>query len=166
MRPHVLLYLVAMFKHIRAAAFLLVFALAAAAQSPAQNWINVKALAVGTSVRVSVGSRTVNGDLQHVTDDSLTFNVGKGQEMITRQEVKQVSVKEKGHRGRNALIGLGIGVGAGAAAGLGARTEGNGQPLTRSRALNAAIGAVPLGVIGTLVGAVIPTGGWREVYKR
>ena len=154
-----------MFKHIRAAAFLFLFAVAAAPQSPAQNWNNVKTLAVGTSLRISVGSRRVNGDLHSVTDDSLTLNSAKGQEMITRQEVKQVSVKEIGHRGRNTLIGLGIGVGLGATAGLATRTEGNDQPLTRSRPLNAAMGAVPLGLIGALVGMVIPTGGWREVYK-
>ena len=156
-----------MFKHIRAAAFLFVFALAASAQSPAQNWNNVKALAIGTNVRVLAGSRRVNGDLQNATDDSIAVNSGKAQEMFAPQEVIRVSVKEKGHRGRNTLIGLGIGVGVGAAAGLGARTEGSRPlPLGRSKALNAAIGAVPLGLIATLVGAVIPTGGWREVYKR
>ena len=156
-----------MFKHIRAAAFLFVFALAAAAQSPAQNWNNVKALAIGTNVRVLAGSRTVGGQVQGVTDDSLAVDSGKGQEMFAQQQVIRVSVKEKGHRGRNTLIGLGIGAGLGAAAGLEERTEGSRPlPLGRSKALNAAIGAVPLGLIGTLVGAVIPTGGWREVYKR
>jgi hypothetical protein len=140
-----------------------VFALAAAAQSPAQNWNNVEALAVGTSVRISVGSRTVRGQVQGVTDDSLAVNSGKGQEMFTRQEVGQVSVKEKGHRGRNMLIGLGIGAGFGAALGA---APCSGYSCSSSKGLNVAAGAVVIGVIGTLVMAVSPTGGWREVYEQ
>jgi hypothetical protein len=107
-----------MFKHIRAAAVLFVFALAAAAQSPAQNWNDVKALAAGTSVRISVGSRTVRGQVQGVMDDSLAVDSGKGQEMFTRQEVMRVSVKKKGHRGRNTLIGLGAGAAIGVVVGV------------------------------------------------
>jgi hypothetical protein len=80
-----------MFKHILAAAVLFAFALVLAAQSPAQNWNNVRALSVGTSVRISVGSRTIAGQVQRVTDDSLVVDSGKGQEMFTRQEVMRVS---------------------------------------------------------------------------
>ena len=151
-----------MLMHIRAVAFLFVFALAAAGQSPAQNWNNVKALSVGTSVRISVGSRTVSGHVHGVTDDSLAVDSGKGQETFTRLEVTQVSAKEKGHRGRNMLIGLGIGAGAGAA--LGAPLCG--RDYSCSKGLGAGIGAGVLGVIGALASAFFHTGGWREVYQR
>jgi hypothetical protein len=114
-------------------------------------------------VRISVGSRTVRGQVQGVTDDSLAVNSGKGQEMFTRQEVGQVSVKEKGHRGRNMLIGLGIGAGFGAALGA---APCSGYACSSSKGLNVAAGAVVIGVIGTLVMAVSPTGGWREVYEQ
>jgi hypothetical protein len=154
-----------MFKHIRAAAVLFVFALAAAAQSPAQNWNNVKALAVGTSVRISVGSRTVRRQVQGVTDDSLAVDSEKGQEMFTRQEVMRVSVKEKGHRGRNTLIGLGAGAAIGVVVGVASHKDCTCFFYT-TRGQDAGIGAVVFGVIGTAVGALIPTGGWREVYKR
>ena len=153
-----------MFKHIRVASFLSVFALAAAAQSPESDWNNVKVLAVGTSVRISVGSRAASGQVQGVTDDSLTVNSGKGQESFPRLEILQVSVKEKGHRGRNMLIGLGIGAGVGAA--LGVPLCGGGSGYDCSRGLSAGIGAGVLGVIGALASAFFHTGGWNEVYQR
>ena len=159
-----MLYLAAMIKRVRAVAVLFVFALAAAAQTPVQNWNNVKALSVGTSVRLSVGSRTVRGQVQGVTDDSLAVDSGTGQEMFTRQEVRQVSAMKNGHsRGRNMLIGLGIGAGAGAA--LGAPLCG-GSGYSCSKGLSAGIGAGLFGVFGALASAFFHTGGWREVYQR
>jgi hypothetical protein len=158
-----------MIKLTRAVAVLLVFALAAAAQSPAQNWDNVKALAVGTLVRIAVGSRTVGGNLQNVSDDSLAFNSGKGQEMFTRQEVVRVSVKKSDHRRRDALIGLGIGAGVGALFGGAASCETGGHvPCISkpSRGTLVGIGAFGVGAVGALVGVLLPTGGWREVYKQ
>jgi hypothetical protein len=157
-----------MFKHIRVAAVLFVFALAAAAQSPAQNWNNVKALTTGVEVRIVVGSRTVRGQVQGVTDDSLAVNSGKGQEMFTRQELMRVSVKTS-HRGRHTLIGLAIGAGAGLAVGAGLNAANHcksfcidpvGAPL--AVAVTTAVGAI----IGTVVGVGIPGDGWREVYKQ
>jgi hypothetical protein len=155
-----------MFKHVRAVVVLLVFALAAAAQSPAQNWNNMKALPVGTSVRISVGSRTVRGQVQGVTDDSLVVNSGKGQEMFTRQEVMRASVKKQGHRERHTLIGLGAGAAIGGVVGAAGHSDCTGPVFCDTRGADAGLGAFVFGVIGTAVGALIPTGGWREVYKR
>ena len=90
--------------HLRAAAYLFLSALAAAAQSPAQDWSAVKALAAGTSVRVSSGSHTINGQVQSVTDESLSIDSGKKQQTLDRQEVLRVSVKKTAHRVRNTLI--------------------------------------------------------------
>jgi len=157
-----------MFKHIRVAAVLFAFA-HAAAQSPGANWNNVKTLAARTPVRIVLGSRTVDGDVQNVTDDSIAVNSGKGQEMFTQQEVKQVSTRRKGHRLRNTLLGLGIGTGAGIGIGLGIGHASDcssgflcGLNTAAGGALGGAIGLVG----GTVVGAVIPTGGWREIYKK
>ncbi len=156
-----------MFKHIRAVAVLFVFTLEAAAQSPAQNWNNIKALPAGTSVRISVGARTVRGQVQGVTDDSLVVGSGKGQERFTRQEVMRASVKKQGHRGRHTLIGLGAGAAIGGVIGAAGHSDCTGFCfLNTTRGQDAALGAIVFGVIGTAVGALIPTGGWREVYKR
>jgi hypothetical protein len=157
-----------MIKLARVVAVLLVFALAAA-QSSAQNWNSVKTLPVGTTIRISVGSRTVGGEVQSVTDDSLAVNSGKGQEMFTRQVITLVSMKKKGHRLRNSMIGLGIGTGAGIGIGLGVGHANDcssgflcGIDTAAGGALGGAIGLVG----GAVVGALIPTGGWREVYKQ
>ena len=145
-------------------ACMLLLALELAAQS--QSWSNVKALSPGTEIRIS-GPRpsAVRGTLLSVTDDSLMLNSSAGQEMFTRQQVNRVSSKKQGHRARNALIGLGVGAGTGLVVGA----VGD-QQCSPSCFLGNNIGKAvftPLGaILGALVGAVIPTGGWRDVYKQ
>src|ERR1700723_318329 len=97
----------------RAVAIIAALALVTAAQSPAQDWTNVKALPAGTKVQVKVDSRTVRGEIDTVTDDSLTVNSGTGREELAQQTILRLSVKTKNHRGRNALIGLGTGAALG-----------------------------------------------------
>ena len=154
-----------MLKLIRAASVFGLF-LAAAVPSPAQSWNNVKALSMGREVRIVAGSRTISGPVQSVTDDSLVVNSGKGQEMFTRQEVTRVSVRTPGRRGRHVLIGAVIGGAAGAA--LGGVVAG-----ACSGSICGGYGPAVVGgyggagaLVGTLVGAAIPTGGWREVYRQ
>jgi hypothetical protein len=141
------------------------FALAtAAAQTTAATWNSVQALPAGSEVRVAAGGRALRGKIEAVTDDSITLTSGKGQEMFTQQEVSRVSVKKPGHRRRNTLIGLGIGAGAGLGIGL-AASSCTGLGCIGSRAVE--IGApLALGGVGTAIGALIPTGGWREVYRK
>lgn len=88
-----------------------------------------------------------------MTDDSLTVNSGKGQEVLTQQVILRVSVKTKSHRRRNALIGLGTEVALrfviGAAGGC---ADFGGS--TTSRAAYTAC-TISLGAIGTLVGSIV-----------
>ena len=134
-----------------------------AAQTNVTNWNTVKALTTGTDVRITAGSRTVRGKIDRITDDTLVVTSGKGQEMFTQQEITRVSVRKKGHRLRNTLIGFGAGTGAGLGIGaarnvrLGIMTfAGSNRPAE--------------GVIGGLgersSGPSWPTGGWREIYKK
>jgi hypothetical protein len=121
------------------------------------------ALPAGSDVRIAVGPRTVRGKIDRFSDNTLALTSGKGQDMFTRQEVSRVSVKKPGHRKRNALIGLGIGAGAGLGIGL-AASSCAGFEYIGSSAIE--IGApVALAVVGTAIGAVIPTG-WREIYRK
>jgi hypothetical protein len=148
----------------RALAILFLGALTAAAQSPLQNWANVRTLAPGTEVRVEPSSAPpVRGQLRSGTDETLVVTSGKGEEMFTRLQVARVSIKKQGHRRRNTLIGLGVGAGVGLAIGLAARCTGicfvpNGAV--------AAGATVAVAIVGSVVGAVLPTGGWREVYRQ
>jgi len=83
-----------------------------------ESWTRLTQLAPGTEIRVSLSNRkTVRGDLQSATPDSLAIHSAAGQETLMRAEIKRIQVKRKGHRGRNALIGLAIGAGGGLAAG-------------------------------------------------
>ena len=150
---------------IRVLSILLVFALAAAGQPPSHDWNNVKIMTTGTEVKINVASRTLRGQIQGVTDDALTIYSGRGTQVVMRSEIIRVSIKKKGHRGRNALIGLAAGAGAGAAIGA-ATAESCSDFCILSTGSGAAAGAAVFGVIGTLIGTVIPTGGWREIYAQ
>ncbi len=142
----------------------LIAAFAATAQSPAQDWNVVKALAPGTMIRITTGPRKATGEVQGVTDDSLTIRSRDGQEMFPRPDIVRLSVRGKSHRLRNTLIGLGVGAGAGAIVGAtAARCRGF---CVVSAAELTGVAVPVLGGVGAIVGAVIPTRGWRDVYQR
>jgi hypothetical protein len=148
----------------RFAAGLALIMATAAAQTTAATWNSVQALQAGTEVRIAAGAGTVRGRIGRVTDDALAVTSAKGQEMFTRQEVSGVWVKKPGHRKRNALIGLGVGAGVGLGIGI-AALSCKGLGCIGASAVE--IGApLAFGLVGTAIGAVIPTGGWREVYRK
>jgi len=148
----------------RFAVGLALFMATAPAQPTAATWNSVQALPSGTEVRIAAGARNVRGKIDRVSDDALTVTSRKGQEMFTQQDVSRVWVRKPGHRKRNALIGLGIGAGAGLGVGL-AASSCTGFGCIGAGAVE--IGApVAFAVVGTAIGAVIPTGGWREVYRK
>jgi len=146
----------------RTCAVFLLATLMAAAQFPAQNWDTVKALTTGTEVRIVTSSHAIHGEMIRATDDTLVVTSGKGQEMFTHQEVTRVSIRKKGHRLWNTLLGFGAGTGIGL--GIGAASEAGCRGWFCG--LNTAAGGVIGAVGGTVAGAVWPTGGWREVYKQ
>ena len=129
------------------------------------NWDAVKALATGTQVRISAGSRTVSGKIERITDDALVVDSGKGQETFDRQQVAAVSVKKPGHRMRNALIGLAAGTGVGLGIGIAARAKPGQLTVIPNAAIVAGFTAAGA-IAGTVVGVVIPTSGWRAIYTK
>ncbi len=157
-----------MIKYLRTGAVLLLTALVASAQNPAQGWNTVKALAPGTEVRVTLSSRTINGQLQSASDDSLTVNSGTGQEVFARQDVTQIAMKKRGRRVRNTFVGLGVGSAAGLGVGViaGRASDCNqGFLCGLGTAIGAAAG-LAIGLVGgAIIGAAWHTGGWREVYR-
>jgi hypothetical protein len=153
----------------RLGALLALVATTAVAQKSASDWNTVKALTTGTDVRITTGSRTVSGKVDRITDETLTMTSGKGSEMFSQQDVTRVSVGKNGHRVRNALIGLGIGTGAGTGIGLGvghANDCSKGWFCGLGTGIGGALGGAIGLVGGTAVGALIPSGGWREVYEK
>jgi hypothetical protein len=78
-----------------------------------------------------------------------------------------VLLRGDSHRGRNSLIGLAGGAAIGAIIGAAAHQDCTGWCIfNTSRGGDAAAGAIVVGGIGAIVGALIPTRSWLEVYRR
>jgi len=136
-----------------------------AAHTNVGDWNIVKALTAGTQVQISIGSVTVRGEIERSTDDVLVVASSKGQEMFDREQISRVSVKKPRHHKRNTLIGLGVGAGVGLAVGIATRpSSGQWEIISPDVVVAGLVGAGAIG--GTLVGVVLPTGGWREIYKK
>ena len=147
-------------------------AAAAAAQqaNPIANWANLNQLVPGSEIRVTLAAgKTMRGSMQGVTPESLSIATKASQETLARQDIRQVALKRRGHRGRNTLIGLGIGAGAGLAigAGLDSRYETHAfMDLRGCWPLACKAVVTPVGaVVGAAVGVALPAGRWRDVYR-
>jgi hypothetical protein len=141
-----------------------VLVLSASAQQtkPIAQWANLNGLESGSEIRVVLkGGKTIAGFLQTVSADSMAINAATSQEALSRQDVKLVSLKRPGHRGRNTVIGLLIGAGAGLASGAAIDHNSHGWFPNLGKDVLTPLGAI----IGTVVGVAIPTGGWRVVYR-
>jgi|HubBroStandDraft_1064217.scaffolds.fasta_scaffold32988_4 hypothetical protein len=154
---------------IRAATLLALLALGAVAQTPVSPWESVKALAPGTEIRVaSATAETIQGTLKSVTDSELVvLKPGSGPQSLPRDRIMSVSVNGKGHRLRNALIGLGVGTAVGVGVGYGIGHAGCGKSggwCDLNEGVGVAIGGVGGLVGGTLTGVLWQTGGWRKIY--
>lgn len=129
------------------------------------DWNNLTVLTTGTQIQITAGSRRIRGKVDRITDDALVVTSRKGQETLNRKEVAVVLVKKASHRKRNALVGLAAGTGVGLGIGVAARSK-PGQVQIISNGAVVGVLAVVGAFVGTIVGVVIPTGGWREIYKK
>ena len=133
------------------------------------NWDAIRHFAANQAIRVSLADgRSFQGKFQSATDGELLLSTAKAQETLARADVTRIAAKGNNHRVRNAVIGLGVGAGAGLA--VGAITD-------HATACNTPtacfvnlknLGKVvftPAGALaGLIVGAVIPSGNWHDVY--
>jgi hypothetical protein len=148
---------------------LLAFTTAGFAQTNA-GWDRVKQLPPGAEIRLNLTDQAVvTTEFQSATDDAIMVAKGAVQQTVSRAMIRRVSLKGESHRVRHVLIGLG----AGAATGLvvGAVIDSHDSCKGGGFCLNFLPNAgkevfTPLGgLVGTLVGALIPSGGWHEVYR-
>lgn len=132
------------------------------------NWDNLKKLAPGDQIQIVLNdAKSYRGEFQTVSDDAIVSRLETGEQTFVRQDVLRVSTKAQSHRGRNALIGLAVGAGAGVIVAVASPELGTGKCEQRScidAGTVSALGVVG-GAIGAGIGAVIPTGGWRDVYR-
>src|ERR1035437_1270846 len=138
------------------------------AKPPQANWVNLKQLAPGQQIRVVLNdAKSYTGPLHSVSDESLVIRTGGGEQTFERQNILRVSSPGKSHRGRNALIGLAVGAGTGVVIGVVSPELGQGKCAQGSctNAESAAVAGFVGAVAGVGLGAVLPTGGWHDVYR-
>ena len=139
------------------------FAFHLAAQSA--GWAGVKSIPPGSELKVETAAKVlIAGSLQEVKDDSLVLSLSSGPQTISRVDIERVSVKRANHRLRNVVVG----VATGSAVGLGVGIV-SGQCKSFCIVSEAEVTTALTGVgaiLGVIVGGLIPTGGWREVYKQ
>jgi hypothetical protein len=129
------------------------------------TWENLKTLSRGQEIRVVLnGAQSYQGEFQSSSDAGITLRRSGSEQTLPRQDILRVSSKGKKHRGRNALFGAAIGAGVGL--GLGAAADRSSQnSIIKLHSWGLAVGA-PLGaLVGAGVGALLPTGGWHDVYR-
>ncbi len=150
----------------RASMLLLLLATAVFGQAPS-NWASVKQLAAGSEIRVNMtDGRKIVGTFQSATDDDLLVQTPKSQQTLARITIAKVSTKGRSHRLRNALVGFGGGAGVGLIVGA---VSDSRCPQGGCFAVGKNLGKevfTPLGaLIGVTVGALLPTGGWHNLYR-
>lgn len=130
------------------------------------EWSALQQLPSGLGMRVMLeGGRSQRGSFDSATDSSVVIRSGKGDQKFSRDQVIRILVKRKGHRGRNALIGAGIGAGAGLGFGAAIDNDCSKTSFFCTGNKGKAILTPVFGLIGAGIGALIPSGGWREVYR-
>jgi len=134
-------------------------------QTAAPPWENLKILSRGQEIRVVLdGAQSYQGEFQSSSDTDITLRRSEGDQTLIRRDILRISSKGEKHRGRNALIGAAVGAGVGL--GLGAAADHSSQnSIVKLHSWGLAVGA-PLGaLLGAGVGALLPTGGWHDVYR-
>ena len=141
------------------------------------SWDNLKSLRAGQEIRVVMNNfKFYQGEFESLSDDGITLRQAAGEHTLARKDVLRASQKiGRDHGVRNTLVGMAVGAGAGLATGLTANhviwshvncTEGPlfgcaGPPNPHWGEILTPVG----GLAGAIIGGVLPTGGWHDVYR-
>jgi hypothetical protein len=160
-------YVSAVLLRVSLVVFLAVSPLAARVSHDWASLANTPSLTVGAEIEVrTTDSKRYEGDFKSADADVLVMTTPSGEERMPHASVARVSIKKIEHRGRNTLIGLGIGATAGLIFGLIVDSNAGCKGFCLSISpWGKVVGTTGGGLIGTIVGAVLPTGGWRAVYQ-
>jgi thiamine pyrophosphate-dependent acetolactate synthase large subunit-like protein len=142
--------------------FLILIPCSLRAQEKKDEWKALYGLRSGEKIElIETGMKKHVGNFSTVTEEAIQLREGSNDIGIRKESVARVTLLEKSHRGRNALI-LGA-VGAGAGAGIGAAASRCSNSNTSfnfcglGRGVEVAIGAVVGLVGGAGIGAAIPS---------
>jgi len=116
--------------------------------------------------------KSYQGEFESLSDDGITLRQAAGGQTLARQDVLRVSWKGQNHQSRNTLIGAVVGAGAGLGIGLAPYlvqrncTEGPAFNCGSPPNAHYVVVLTPVGLLaGAVIGAVVPTGRWHEVYR-
>jgi hypothetical protein len=130
------------------------------------DWGSLKQIAAGQTIKVTVNhGASSQGDFQSATEDALVLRVAGGDRSIARETVRRVSLKTNSHRGKHALIGAAIGAGGGLGAGIAIDNDCSPNAIVCTGNNGKAILTPALALLGAGIGALLPAGGWREIYR-
>ena len=132
------------------------------------NWEILKQLSAGQEIQVVQNDAQFSrSNFRSVTDEAIVVSTATGDHILSRQSILRISSKGKRHRMRNALIGAGVGAGAGLGIGAALDSHRACTGLCFNILPNGGKEiATPLGaVVGAIIGTVLPTGGWHEIYR-
>jgi hypothetical protein len=129
------------------------------------DWGNLKQVAPSQTIKViATDGKSSQGDFQFVSDDALVLRLADGDRSFPRDTVQRVSIKRNGHRGKHALIGAAIGAGGGLGAGI-AVDHCTPTVIVCTENKGKAILTPGFALLGAGIGALLPAGGWREIYR-
>ena len=131
------------------------------------EWNNLKQLSLGQQVRVQLNdSKFSKGQFQSVSDDAIINRAKGADQTFHRSDEQEVSSRSSGHRACHALIGAAIGAGAGLGTGAAIDNDCTPQSIVCTGNKGKAILTPAFAVIGAGIGALLPAGGWRELYRQ
>jgi len=132
----------------------------------ASEWNVLQQLSAGQQIKVALnGGKSYHGSFQSATDAALVIHAGNSEQALPRADVRRVLLKTGGHRGRNALIGAGVGAGAGLGAGAAIDNDCSKTSIVCTGNKGKAILTPVFALLGAGIGALIPSGGWHEIYR-
>jgi hypothetical protein len=143
-------------------------ALAAGKTESAKDWASLAGCSPASEIRVTLaGGARVRGAFVSASADSLVIRTAKGERALARREVQRAEVQGAGRRFRHALIGMAVGAGGGGVIAAAAHAQKcTGFCVGPDINHIVTVASVPAGaVLGALAGAVLPAGGWKEVYR-
>jgi len=140
---------------------MLLLPLLVAAQETPDSWDNLRQLVPGEGIHIVLkDAKSYRVTFESFDEGGIVVRTATGQQTYARDTVLRVSSKGQSHRLRNALIGAGV---AGGISGAAVAANYSFDP--EAGAIAAVVGIPIATIAGAGVGALIPTGGWHDVYR-
>ncbi|HTM37028.1 MAG TPA: hypothetical protein VL156_09795 [Terriglobales bacterium] len=130
------------------------------------DWNVVHQLSANQAIKVTLDDgRSYHGNFHSATETDLVIHAGEDERTLLRNNIRGVAIRSHSHRGRNALIGAGIGAGVGLGAGVSIDNDCSKTSIVCTGNKGKAILTPAFAFLGAGIGALLPSGGWHEIYR-